>query len=256
MADLRAAGVLAGIRWAYESATRRSLEMYCEADGLDHAWLGNTRFTLFRDRLDRVFACHRYTVYAEDGARDLDVLHAELSGHDVSTLPGIPPGTVRRADLRGSAGWACRHRRFLIASAESGRLDTLPWQEKSYTKQLVALQRSPDHLQPSLFEDLEYDADPDAGEPDEWLTTFVVAHTLDPKSGAFELTFGRPLLNPGGPAWYWREDLLDEPLTEARRPADVTPVVTAAPPVHPVPPVPDAEVRLRHTETGRRDAAS
>jgi hypothetical protein len=247
IADLRAAGVLAGIRWAYGSATRRSLEMYCEADGLDHAWLGNTRFTLFRDRLDRVFACHRYTVYAEDGARDLDVLHAELSEHDVSTMPGIPPGIVRRADLRGSAGWAYRHRRFLIASAEYGRLDTRPWQEKSDTKQLVALQRSPDHLQPSLFEDLEVDAD--GGEPDEWLTTFVVAHTLDPRSAAFELTLGRPLLNPGGPAWYWREDLLAEPLPEARRPADFTPVVIAAPQV------PDAQVRLRRTETGRRDAA-
>lgn len=255
IADLRAAGVLAGIRWAYESATRRSLEMYCEADGLDHAWLGNTRFTLFRDRLDRVFACHRYSVYAQDGTRDVDVLHAELSEHDVSTLPGISPGIVRRADLRGSAGWAYRHRRFLIASAEYGRLDALPWQEKSYTKQLVALQRSPDHRQPSLFEDLEIDADADAdadaggGEPEEWLTTFVVAHTLDPRSATFELTFGRPLLNPGGPAWYWREDLLAEPLPEVRRLADVTPVVTASPPV------PDAEVRLRRMETGRRDAA-
>ena len=55
IADLTAAGVLTGIRWAYESATRRSLESYCEADGHDPAWLGHTRFTLFRDRLDRVF---------------------------------------------------------------------------------------------------------------------------------------------------------------------------------------------------------
>src|ERR1700722_19662748 len=57
--ELTAAGVLAGIRWAYESATRRSLESYCEADGHDPAWLGHTRFTLFRDRLDRVFTCSR-----------------------------------------------------------------------------------------------------------------------------------------------------------------------------------------------------
>jgi hypothetical protein len=48
--ELTAAGVLAGIRWAYESATRRSLESYSEADGHDLAWLGHTRFTLFRDR--------------------------------------------------------------------------------------------------------------------------------------------------------------------------------------------------------------
>src|ERR1700684_4002712 len=72
MADLRAAGVLAGIRWAYESATRRSLEMYCEADGHDPAWLGHTRFTLFRDRLDRVFSCVRYAVPAVDGGLGRD----------------------------------------------------------------------------------------------------------------------------------------------------------------------------------------
>ena len=68
IAELTAAGVLAGIRWAYESATRRSLESYCEADGHDPAWLGHTRFTLFRDRLDRVFACARYAVPTVDGA--------------------------------------------------------------------------------------------------------------------------------------------------------------------------------------------
>jgi hypothetical protein len=256
IADLRAAGVLAGIRWAYGAATRRSLEMYCEADGLDQAWLGNTRFTLFRDRLDRVFASHRYTVYAADGTRDTGILHAELSDYDVHTMPVIPPGTVRRADLRGSAGWACRQRRFLIASAEYGRLDALPWQEKSYTKQLVALQRSPDHRQPSLFEELDESEELDgaaeaaaveaeAGGP---LATFVVAHTLDSKSAAFELAFGRPLLNPGGPAWYWREDLLDEPLPGVRPAADSAPAVIAETRV------PDALVRLRRLEAGRPDS--
>jgi hypothetical protein len=246
IADLRAAGVLAAIRWAYGSATRRSLEMYCEADGLDQAWLGNTRFTLFRDRLDRVFACHRYTVYAADGTRDTDILHGELSEYDVHTMPAIPPGTVRRADLRGSAGWACRQRRFLIASAEYGRIDALPWQEKSYTKQLVALQRSPDHRQPSLFEELDESEDPDgAAEAGEPLATFVIAHTLDSKSASFELSFGRPLLNPGGPAWYWREDLLAEPLPGVRPAADSAPAVIAETRV------PDAPVRLRRPEGGR-----
>src|SRR5215813_1409160 len=47
------AGILAGVRWAYESATRRALETYSEADGHDAAWLGNTRFTLFRLRRRR-----------------------------------------------------------------------------------------------------------------------------------------------------------------------------------------------------------
>ena len=151
---LTAAGVLTGIRWAYESATRRSLEIYSEADGHDSAWLGHTRFTLFRDRLDRVFACERYAVPTADGRLDVDVLCAELSERDLATMPRLAPGLVRRADLRGSAGWAYRRHWFLIASAEFGRLETLPWQEKSVTKQLVAMQPSPDLRQPSLFEDL------------------------------------------------------------------------------------------------------
>ena len=145
----------AGIRWAYESAVRRSLESFCEADGHDHAWLGMTRFTLFRDRLDRVFSCERYAVSIDDGTRDVDVLYAELSEHDLATMPRIAPGHVTRTDLYGSAGWTYGDRRFLLAAGEFGRLRTLPWSERSTTKQIVAMQVSPDPhpRQPSLFEE-------------------------------------------------------------------------------------------------------
>jgi hypothetical protein len=262
---LTAAGVLTGIRWAYESATRRSLEIYSEADGHDSAWLGHTRFTLFRDRLDRVFACERYAVPTADGRLDIDVLCAELSERDLSTMPRLAPGLVRRSDLRGSAGWAYRRHWFLIASAEFGRLDTLPWQEKSVTKQLVAMQPSPDLRQPSLFEDLLTDGVlPDgvgpgpalpglldplllAADRELKLPTFIVAHTLDAGTGAIELTFGRPKLNlRGGSAWYWSEDLLNVPLPVVRR----TEVPAAADIDHPSD-VADAPVRLRIIDGGR-----
>jgi hypothetical protein len=272
IADLTAAGVLTGIRWAYESATRRSLETYSEADGHDPAWLGHTRFTLFRDRLDRVFACERYAVPAADGGLDLDLLYAELSERDLATLPRLAPGLVRRSDLRGSAGWAYRRHWFLISSAECGRLDTLPWLEKSVTKQLVAMQPSPDHRQPSLFEELLTDGILSGdlvpvGAPQEMdplarldpllmaadrelrVPAFVVAHTLDAGTGMIELTFGRPRLNlRGGPAWHWRENLLDVPLPAARR----TEVPAAAEIDDPFE-VPDAPVRLRVIDGGRRD---
>jgi hypothetical protein len=272
---LTAAGVLTGIRWAYESATRRSLEIYSEADGHDSAWLGHTRFTLFRDRLDRVFGCQRYAIPAADGRLDVDVLTAELSERDLSTMPRLAPGLVRRSDLRGSAGWAYRRHWFLIASAEFGRLDTLPWQEKSVTKQLVAMQPSPDLRQPSLFEDLLTDGVlpdeflPDGPSPDGVLhgtalpgrldplllaadrelklPAFIVAHTLDASTGQIELTFGRPKLNlRGGPAWHWREDLLNVPLPVVRR----TEVPAAAEIDNPSE-VPDAPVRLRIIDGGR-----
>jgi hypothetical protein len=273
IAELTAAGVLAGIRWAYESATRRSLESYCEADGHDPAWLGHTRFTLFRDRLDRVFACVRYAVPTADGELHRDLLHAELSERDLATMPRLAPGLVLRRDLRGSAGWSYRRHWFLIASAEFGRIDTLPWLEKSVTKQLVAAQPGPDHRQPSLFEDLLSDGvvpgdlvpegaplgaslppriDPLllAADRQLKLPSFIVAHTLDADTGEIELTFGRPWLNlRGGSAWHWRENVLDVPLPAVRR-SEIHPAAE----IDKLSAVPDAQVRLRVIDGGRRAA--
>ena len=265
IAELGDAGVLAGVRWAYESATRRALESYSEADGHDAAWLGNTRFTLFRDRLDRVFACDRYAASAADGL-DLDVLYAELSDQDLMTMPRLLPGLVRRCDLRGSAGWGYRGWRFLLASCEFGGLDTLPWVHKSTTKQLVALQRDPGVRQPSLFETLlaetllDTDGAPEASggidvallaaDRELDLVTYVVAHSLDAFSGEVELVLGRPRLNlGGGPAWHWYQDLLSVPLPGTGRRTDAGQV-----PADPSG-VPDAPVRLRRLAGGRSDAA-
>jgi hypothetical protein len=244
IAELGAAGVLTGVRWAYESAVRRTLETYSEADGHDVAWLGNTRFTLLRDRLDRVFGCGRYVAGPGDET-DLDVLYAELSDQDIETMPQLAPGVVRRRDLHGSPGWAHQDRRFLLASGEPGRLDVLPWPSKSLTKRLVALQPSPEVRQPSLFEGFDPEevgglrALLDADEDPE-LATYVVGHSLDPFTGGIELVFGRPRLNAGGgQAWYWREDLLALPLPAQGRRDGAAPV--AVDPVW----APDAPVRLR-----------
>ena len=39
-------------------------------------------------------------------------------------------------------------------------------------------------------------------------STFLVAHSLEPRSAETELILGRPRMNAaGGPAWYWLEDL-------------------------------------------------
>jgi hypothetical protein len=250
IAELDAAGVLAGVRWAYESAVRRALETYSEADGHDVAWLGNTRFTLLRDRLDRVFSCERYATGPGDELElDLDVLYAELSGQDIETMPHLASGVVCRRDLHGSPGWSHKDRRFLLASAEPGRLDVLPWPSKSLTKRLVALQRSPEVRQPSLFEGFEpdevgglaalLDAEANLG-----LVTYVVGHSLDPFSGNMELVFGRPRLNAGGgQAWYWRADLLAAPVPDSGCRPGAAPVGSDSAQA------PDAPVRLRR---GRR----
>jgi hypothetical protein len=222
--EFRDAGVLAAIRWAYESAARRALEMYSPADGHDVAWLGNTRYVLFRDRLDRVFSCDRYQVfeYAAGAAEpDLDLLYAELPEEDIRAMPAVTPGLMVRADLHGSPGWACRAGRFLITSGEYGRVETVQWAYKSLTKRIVALQQPPARqweAEDALFGIEEFIGAQDPGvrvfpRHGLELPTFVVAHSLEPVSGEVELVFGRPRMNTaGGPAWYWFEDLLATPL--------------------------------------------
>jgi hypothetical protein len=252
MADLSDTGVVACIRWAYLSATARSLETYSEADGHDAAWLGNTRYTLFRDRLDRVFACERYAVDAGNADADLDLLYDQLSKHDIDTMPRVDAGLVTRSNLNGSPGWACGAIRFLLASGVFGKLDQLPWPQRSLTKQAVAGQRNPEPPQPSLFDDpaLEGIGGLEAllgAAQDLDLATYVVAHSLESLSQQSQLVFGRPRLNAGGgQAWHWFEDLLGTPPSGGGRRIDA-PMPTGPNQV------PDAPVRLRRPAGEKRD---
>jgi hypothetical protein len=238
------AGILAAIRWAYVSATGRVFDDYSEATGHDATWVGITRFTLFRDRLDRVFACGRYAVPSgSDSGISPDLLHAELTDRDVSTMPRIASDLVVRADLNGSPGWGWQGWRWLLASSAFGKIDQLPWPQRSPTKQRVARQPDPD--QGSLFDEL---ADEEIGGLEQLLAaahqldrdTLVVAHSQDVDHDARELVIGRARLNVGGgDAWHWRHDLLQAPPADGGRHLGDSPA-----PIGPDS-VPDAPVRLR-----------
>lgn len=242
--DLSGAGVLDGVRWAYVSATSRTLETYSEADGHDAAWVGNTRFTYFRDRLDRIFACERYTIRRDQTEADLDQLYAELSATDVASMPRLDVGLVVRSNLNGSPGWAHGSRRVLLASGAFGKLDQMSWSRKSPTKQRVARQPNPDPNQLSLFEGL---VDDELGglfalrtthELD--MPTFVLAHALDTFSQQSELIIGRPrLTSDGGQGWHWFESILGVPPSGGGRRVDDAPQPTGPDSV------PDAPVRIR-----------
>jgi hypothetical protein len=252
-------GVLDGIRWACVSATDRVADDYSEAAGHDATWAGMTRFTFLRDRLDRVFACGKYAlVTGGDGSVSLDLLHAELTDRDVTTMPHLSPDLVERADLNGSPGWAWREWRWLLASCAYGKIDQLPWPQKSPTKQQVARQPNPEPPQPSLFEGL---ADAEIaglellGRPDVQLDrqTLVVAHAQDVDHDEREAVLGRPRLNAGGGrAWHWHHDLLAAPSAGGSRRLDDAPSSPGRDSV------PDAPVRLRprHQEQTGRDQAS
>lgn len=247
---LRAGGILDGIQWAYASATSRALADYSEDAGYDTAWLGSTRFILFRDRLDRVFACGKYALQSgADASAGLDLVRVELTEKDIEAMPAIAPDLVRRSDLNHSPGWLFEDVRFLLASCEFGKIDVLPWPQKSPTKQTVAKQPSPEPA-PTLFDELA------AGEVGGLLAladdaldvdTFVVAHTLDSVSQKRELVFGRPRLNHGGgDAWHWYENLLSGPSSWGSEQTIPRPTGPDS--------VPDAPVRLRD-KAGQRDVA-
>ncbi|EID14352.1 hypothetical protein [Mycolicibacterium phlei] len=244
---LRAAGILPAIRWAYISAVTQTLTDYSEEAGYDAVWLGCTRHTLFRDRLDRVFSCGRYVVGdGEDPNVGLDMLHAYLSEQDIAEMPVVNPNLVRRSDLNRSPGWVFEDIRFLLASSPYGEILELPWPRKSPTKQQVASRPIHDQL-PTLFDEFvpgEVNGFVAALEGDVLeLETFVVAHSLDPVSGDVELVLGRPLFNGrGGDAWHWYVDLLDElPEVQDRKSEPLSPSTAGDI-------VPDAPVRLRQQE--------
>lgn len=253
--QLEAAQVLAGIRWANQSAVRRALADHSEDAGYNPNTLGNNRFHLFRDRLDRVFSCGKYLVpEGSDGNVSLDVLHAELPKEDIHTMPVLAPGTVRSAPLNRSPGWAWQSWRWLLASCPYGHTHDLPWSQKSLTKQQVAQQIGPDAIQGTIFEELARHEVPDVWEMlvaarQLDMDTFVVAHSLDALTRQRELGFGRPQLNRGGgDAWVWCQDLLGvPPAGGGRRPSDGP--LPAGPDE-----VEDAPVRLRRQKAEQGDA--
>lgn len=249
------ADALAGIRWAYDTAVARLLDDYSEATGHDTTWIGVTRWILFRDRLDRVFACGRYAV---DGPADrqagVDVVRADLSKRDISTMPEVAPGAVVRANLNGSPGWALGDVRWLLASTVFGKLGDHPWPQKSATKQLVAMHPPADSDLITLFDELTTEEQEGLlalqKAPVFDFTTLVIGHSIDVDHGGLELVIGRPRMNAdGGPAWHWTHDLLQSPPPLSRRIPDPRP----APP--PTGTVADAPVKLRPAAAERSDAS-
>lgn len=218
---LEDAGILNGIRWAYRSAARQVSEDYSEESGHTAGWVGNTRYVLFQDRLDRVFSCGRYglnvDVHPNQGQ---DVVFASLTQDEIETLPLIDPKLVQRSNLNHSIGWSFSGIRWLLASGPFGKLDAIRWDRRSRTKMLVAQQRNVDPNQASLFEDLPEESTPewidavttpDLAELDQ--LTLVIGHSQNIMTWRSEMGIGIPRLAHDGSAWNWFEDLLTTPPT-------------------------------------------
>jgi hypothetical protein len=247
---LRAARILDAILWAARSAAARTLADFSEAADHDAAWLGTTRHVLFRDRLDRVFSLGRYSVpQGSDSAAGIDVVLAELTPQDISSMPAIPPGTVTRANMHGSPGWSTGEDRFLLQAFRPGKVDKIQWQLKSETKQEVARQQSPDVI--VLFELPAQASHTPATDVATDALVLVLAHSLNPTTGQLELYMGLPSSDrQQNKAWHWRHALHNQPPSG--------PGVQLPQPQHPASPngVPDAPVRLRNREPAREEGAA
>lgn len=248
--DLSEKNVLGGFRWAFDSAVAKTLEDYSEEDGHDAAFCGVLRYTLLRDRIDRVFHCGRYEVDTGTAEEGIDELLAGLSDADRKSIPRIPAGMVVRSDLEGSPGWVIGPYRLLLASAPYGKIQKIRWSGKSKIKRRVARQRNPQTPAPTLFDGTGIDiTSMEVGVTQLDLITFVVAHTLDLFTGRTELGFGRTRLNPGGGSpWHWFQDIGSLPPGGGGNWTIDTPMPTGPNGV------PDAPVRMRRRagEAGNR----
>lgn len=211
---LRTAGALDGFRWAFDSACNQTIADYAPHHGHDKQWVGNTRYKVIQNRLDRVFAARDFAPRAGSSqAVSPDLLYAGLEQADIDAMPLLDVSTACRDDLNQSPGWTCAGYRILIASFTVGRIDEIAWTQKSTTKRRVAQQPNPDPMQETLFEETDLDPETYAMlvRADLKLDreTFVLAHALDADSNARELFIGRPALNVGGgAAWHWRYPLM------------------------------------------------
>lgn len=245
---LNHANVTAAMRWAANATYTRVLADFDPDTGHGQGWVGTTAYYLLQDRLDRVFTCGKYVLddVAVDSGRDL--LQAGISQQDFDQMPVIEPGTVVRDDVNGSPGWRLDEWRWLLSSAPFGGSDSIPWPQKSPTKQAVAKQVSPD--EPILFSDEELGL-PATQVPSVPIVTLVLVHSVDRDSGSRELYIGRSRLNEGGGyGWHWKADLLGETPIGSGRGRDDRP---GSPDTSDKPQAPDVDVRLRKRDADRKD---
>jgi hypothetical protein len=233
--DLTRAGVLAGIRWAWGSACRYAAMDYNPATGHDQALLGLNAHKLFKDRLDRVFSCLKYSV--QDPADDqsgLDVLVDGLLPEEAEVLLALRSNDVERADRTFSPGWRYNSWHWLLSAFPPGGVKKIDWRRKSPTKQRVAYERNPDYY--DLFTDTG-----DADSPTVIRSTLIIAHSYDGELGGRELYVGSPKVDPNsGDPWNWLKDLLAEPPSGADGTMPTWPDLPT-----PGPDVKDAVVRLK-----------
>ncbi|MBQ1017969.1 hypothetical protein KBX71_08835 [Micromonospora sp. D93] len=216
VAEMTADGIVGALRWAVASAHTRAWADFDPETGHNQTVLGIAAHTLLADRQDRAFRLEKYI--STDDARDQDVLLAGLLPPEQGTM--LTVAGVERADLNNSPAWRYGQYRWFLSSFEFGKVHEIAWGRKSPTKRKIAAQTGSDSLDqfvlPGTYEDRVGEGlDPVtlrellAANERNSVLNIVLAHSLDPDTGATELFLGRPRLNiGGGKPWVWLRSLL------------------------------------------------
>jgi len=244
---LERAGVIAALAWVARTAYTRVGQDYDPAAGHGRTVSGVLGYTYFQDLQDRAFSLGAFRVPAAEivaGRSGQDILREGISPEAFTTMPGIPSGTVRRADFNTSPGWAVEDVRWLLQSYPYGKIDDVPWAQKSPSKQRIANQSYID--QPAVLDgwaDLGLDESAAALDTFEGVT-LVLAHAFNGATGEYELYLGRPRMKRGrgDSAWHWRERIARGGGSGGGIPIPDAPALPGNPPTQNVA---DAPVRLR-----------
>ncbi|MEU5931057.1 hypothetical protein [Micromonospora sp. NPDC047187] len=216
VSEMTEAGIVGALRWAVASAHARAWADFDPETGHTQTVLGIAAHTLLVDRQDRAFRLEKYM--STEDARDQDVLLAGLLPPEQDSM--LTVAGVERADLNNSPAWRFGQYRWFLSSFEYGKVHDIAWGRKSPTKRKIAAQTASDSLDQFVLPGTYGDH---VGEGLDALTlrellaanarnsvlNIVLAHSLDPDSGATELFVGRPRLNAGGgKPWVWLRSLL------------------------------------------------
>jgi hypothetical protein len=260
IAEMTEGGIVAALRWAAASAHARAWSDFDPETGHNQTMLGIAAHTLLADRQDRVFRLEKYSATDED--QDRDVLLAGLLPPEQESLPTVTG--VERADLNNSPAWRYEQYRWFPSSFEHGKVHDIAWGRKSPTKQRIAAQTGRENpeqfvLPGTYDEPVGHALDPVTlrelleADADNSVLNLVLAHSVNPHTGATELLLGRPRLNVGGgKPWIWLRSLQagDGGMGSGVRPEAPEPTG----PEHRAE-VPDAPVRLRPRVAGQEPGA-
>ena len=215
ISELTEGGIVAALRWAAASAHARAWADFDPETGHNQTVLGIAAHTLLADRQDRAFRLEKYI--ATDDGLDRDVLLAGLLSPEQDSLPNVVG--VERVDLNNSPAWQYGQYRWFLSSFEYGKIHDIAWGRKSPTKRKIAAhagRENPEQfILPGTYDEPVGDAlDPvtlrelfEANARNSVLNV-MLAHSVDPHSGATELFLGRPRLNiDGGKPWVWLRSL-------------------------------------------------